>query len=365
MSTVTELISIPREVSLNARERVREALLCRKPDRIPKALGFFDQSLAAIAPAAPEDYFTLDIGYVDFEPPNNQDDFRRYLDRLPPDIHVGNPAQLRTYHEWHYHPERGAARPLGSIRSLRELARYVLPNLSHPPRHAGLADQVRRWHARGVAVAGSPPHLGGELFEAAWRLRGFENFMTDLVDRPQLADYLLDQLTSMLIENALILARAGVDILLLDDDVAMPTGLMIGPAAWRRYFKDRMARVINIAREELPDLLIFYHCDGDFTRLIPDLVEIGVNVINPVQPDCMDAASIKREFGDRLAIWGAVGSARLWDWGTPDLVRSEVRRCIQTLGPEGLLLAPAYDIDFAPFANIVAFIEAVEEFGGN
>jgi len=350
---------------VNSRERVRQALLCRKPDRIPKALGFFDQSLAAIAPTAPEDYFTLDIRYVEFAPPNNQDDFRRYLDLLPADIHLGSLAQLRTYHEWQYHPERGPDRLLSGIRSVKDLVRYVLPDLSNPARHAGLAGQVKRWQARGFAVAGSPPHLGGELFEAAWRLRGFEKFMTDLVERAELADYLLDQLTAMLIENALILARAGVDILLLDDDVAMPTGLMIGPVTWRRYFKDRLARVINIAREESPELLIFYHCDGDFTRLIPDLVEIGVNVINPVQPDCMHGAAIKQEFGDRLAIWGAVGSARLWDWGTPDQIRSEVRRCIQTLGPEGLLLAPAYDIDFAPFANIAAFVEAAMEFGCN
>ena len=348
---------------VNSRERVREALLCRKPDRIPKALGFFDQSLEAIAPTAPEDYFDLDIRYAEFDPPNNQDSFRRYLDSLPEDIHVGNQAQLRTYHEWQYHPQRGTARPLSSVRSLKELVRYVFPDLSNPTRHAGLSKQVQHWHARGFAVAGSPPHLGGELFEAAWRLRGFENFMIDLVDRGEMADYLLDQLTSMLIENALILARAGVDILLLDDDVAMPSGLMIGPATWRQHFKDRLARVINIAREESPDLLIFYHCDGDFTQLIPDLVDIGVNVINPVQPDCMDGAAIKREFGDRLAMWGTVGNARLWDWETPDQIRSEVRRCMQTLGPQGLLLAPAYDIDFAPFENIVAFIEAVEEFG--
>jgi hypothetical protein len=85
----------------------------------------------------------------------------------------------------------------------------------------------------------------------------------------------------MLIENALILARSGVDILLLDDDVAMPNRLMIGPDTWREYFKPRLAKVINLAREESPNLLVFYHCDGNFTRLIPDLVDIGVNVINP------------------------------------------------------------------------------------
>ena len=348
---------------MNARERVRQALLCRKPDNIPKALGFFDQSLAAIAPTRPENYFNLELRFAEFDPPDNQDEFRRYMDQLPVDIHVGSQAQLRTYHEWQYHPEKGTARPLSSIRSLADLADFAFPELSKPARHAGLTKQVKRWHAQGLAVAGSPPHLGGELFEAAWRLRGFENFMIDLVQRPQLAAYLLDQLTSMLIENALILARAGVDILLLDDDVAMPNRLMIGPATWREYFKPRLAKVINLAREESPDILVFYHCDGNFTGLIPDLVDIGVNVINPLQPDCMDATAIKQEFGDKLAMWGTVGTARLWDWGTPDQMRAEVQRRIRELGPEGLLLTPAYDIDYAPFDNIVAFVEAAEEFG--
>ena len=348
---------------MNARDRVREALQCRKPDRIPRALGFFDQSLDAIAPTAPEEYFDLDIRYAEFDPPDNQDDFREYMQALPGDIHVGNPAQLRTYHEWQYHPEKGPARPLSGIRSLPELIEFVFPDLSNPSRHTGLSKQVKGWHAQGLAVAGEPPHLGGELFEAAWRLRGFENFMLDLVQRKNLAGYLLDQLTMMLIENALILARAGVDILLLDDDVAMPVGLMISPSTWREFFKPRLTRVINIVREESPELLVFYHCDGNFTQLIPDLVDIGINVINPVQPDCMDAAAIKRDFGDKLALWGTVGSSQMWDWGTPDQIRSQVRSCIETLGPEGLLLSPAYDIDFSPFENIKAFIEAADEYG--
>jgi uroporphyrinogen decarboxylase len=333
------------------------------PDRVPRALGFFDQALAPIAPQTPEAYFKLDIGYVDFNPPQNQNSFRRYLDHLPADIHIGSTAQLRTYHEWQYRPEKGPDRPLSNVRSIRDLAEYVLPDLSSPIRHAGLARKVQKLHKQGYAVAGAPPHLGGELFETAWRLRGFENFMIDLIQRKELVGYLLDQLTSMLIENVVILARAGIDLLLLDDDVAMPTGLMISPEIWREHFKGRMARVIESAREESPEILVFYHSDGDFTRLIPDLVDIGINVINPVQPDCMDGEVIKREFGGRLAIWGAVGSAALWDRGTPEQMRFEVKQRIQSLGPDGLLLAPAYDIDFSPFENIVAFVEAVDEYG--
>lgn len=350
---------------MNARERVIQALRCRNPDRIPKTLAFFEQPLDDIAPESASDYFNLDIRFAEFDPPDNQESFLDYMDNLPDDIHVGNLAQLRIYHEWQYHPEKGPDRPLSKIRSLKDLVKFALPDLSHSSRHRKLDRQVQRWHARGLAVAGSPPHLGGQLFETAWRLRGFENFMVDMIQRSELANYLLDQLTAMLIENALILARAGVDILLLDDDVAMPNRLMVGPATWREYFKPRMARAINIAREESPELLVFYHSDGNFTELIPDLVDIGVNVINPVQPDCMDAAAIKREFGDRLALWGTVGDARLWDWGTAEQVGAEVQRCIEALGPEGLVLAPAYDIDFSPFANVVAFINAAETFGRN
>ncbi len=342
---------------MNSRERVRLALSGRRPDRVPAALGFFSQSLDGIADL--DAHFGLDVRFAAFSPPAGQDGFLRYLRGLPEHVHVGSEAQLRTYYEWGYRPELGEARPLSGIRSLAELADALLPDLTRPERHAGLAEQVRGWHEQGLAVAGAPPHLGGELFETAWRLRGFSNFMLDLIERPALAAYLLDQLTAMLVQNALILAQAGVDILLLDDDVAMPTGLMIGPALWRAFFRPRLAQVIRLAREAAPDLLVFYHSDGDFSRLLPDLLEIGVNVVNPLQPDCMNAVAIRREFGDRLALWGAVGAAAAWDYGTPDQIRAEVRRRVETLGPAGLLLSPAYDIDYTPYENLVAFVEAV------
>jgi uroporphyrinogen decarboxylase len=350
---------------MNSRERVRAALICRVPDRIPMALAFWEESLAAIAPRTPAEHFGLDVRFVEFSPPEGQDDFLRYLAGLPGDVHVGDTAQLRTYHEWRYHPEVGPDGPLSGVRSAEEVARFAFPDLADPRRYAGLAAQVAQWHSQGWAVAGGPPHLGGELFESSYRLRGFQAFLEDLRLQPALSNYLLDQLTSLMIHSSLILARAGVDILLLDDDVAMPTGLIVSPATWRRFFKPRLADTIRLAREASPDLLIFYHSDGDFTGIVAELVEIGVNVINPVQPDCMDALAIKRQFGDRLALWGTVGTAAAWDHGTPEQIRAEVKQRIETLGPAGLLLCPAYDLDYAPFANIAAFVDAVKEYGGN
>lgn len=348
---------------MNARERVRSALTCRRPDRIPIALAFWEESFQEIAPATPAEYFGLDVRFVQFKPPAEQSGFLDYLRGLPGDVHVGNLSQLATYHEWDYHPERGPDGPLSRVWTTDDLSHFEFPDLTHPSRHAGLAEQVESHHRHGWAVAGSPPHLGGELFESAYRLRGFQNFMADLNLRKPLTHYLLDQLTALLIHNALILARAGVDILLLDDDVAMSSGMIIGLHTWREFFKPRMADVIRLARQANPQLLVFYHSDGDFTDIIADLVEIGINVINPLQPDCMDAVAIKRRFGDRLALWGAVGSAALWQHGTPSDIRAEVQQRITTLGPEGLLLCPAYDLDFAPFGNVVAFVEAAREYG--
>ena len=348
---------------MDSRERVRSALTCQRPDRIPKALAFFDHSIPAIAPATPEEYLRLDVRYIEFEPPPEQGDFLKYLSSLPRDVHLGNLTQLRTYHEWDYHPESGPAQRLSHAQTIEELADAILPELADPRRLATLKAQVSAWHAQGCAVAGAPPHLGGELFESAYRLRGFQEFLVDLAQRKSLANYLLDQFAAVMLHNSLILAQAGADVLLLDDDVAMPTGLIVSPETWREFFKPRLIDAIRLAREVSPDLIVFYHSDGDFTELVRDLVEIGVNVINPLQPDRMDAAAIKNHFGDRLALWGTVGSAWLWDHGTPDQVRAEVKHRIETLGPEGLLLAPAYDVDFTPLENLVAFAEAVEEYG--
>jgi uroporphyrinogen decarboxylase len=341
---------------VDSRQRVRLALTGQVPDRIPFALGFYPQSLPGIPDA--DAHFGTDIRYAQFNPPEGQDEFLRYLRRLPQHVHVGNRGQLRTYHEWDYHPEEAGSARLSGFNSTAELAAAVFPDLTHPSRYAGLSAQVERWHGQGLAVGGSPPHLGGELFETAWRLRGFAQFMFDLLEGKDVAAYLLDQLTAMTMHSALVLAQAGVDVLILDDDVAMPTGLMISLELWREFFRPRLATIIGAARAASPDLLVLYHSDGDFSRLIPDLMELGVNAINPVQPDCMDAAAIRAGFGSQLALWGTVGTASQWDQGTPAEIIAEVHRRAAKLGPAGLLLAPAYDVDFSPLPNLQAFVQA-------
>jgi uroporphyrinogen decarboxylase len=209
------------------------------------------------------------------------------------------------------------------------------------------------------------PHLGGELFEAAWRLRGLENFLLDLVERPDWAHFLLDRLADLARRNAQALAQAGVDVLALDDDVGMPRTMMIGPHTWRQFFKPRLANIIESARASKPDLRVVYHSDGYFEPIIGDLMEIGVNAINPLQPDHMDAGRIRKQFGPQMALWGTVGRQTTFSFASADEIRQEVRQRIETLGRAGLILCPAYDIDEPdiPWENIAAFLDAVRRYG--
>jgi len=213
-------------------------------------------------------------------------------------------------------------------------------------------------------VAGLPPHIGGEIFEAAQRLRGFDQLMLDFFRNPQFVDYLFDQLASIASQSVAILAGAGVDVICLDDDVGEPSRMMIGPDLWRRFLKGPLSRIIKTASTENPAVRILYHSDGYIEPIIPDLIEIGVNVINPVQPDVMDPAALKEKYGSRLAFWGTVGTASDWLYGSPSAIEAEVKERIETVGKkEGLVIAPAYDLEpKVKWENVLAFVKAVRKY---
>ena len=198
-------------------------------------------------------------------------------------------------------------------------------------------------------------------------LRGFEQFMIDMVENPPLVDYLLEQITAMHLAVGLALTRAGIDILALDDDVGEPSRMLMSRAMWQRYFKPQLKTIIDTCRRANPELAVFWHSDGNIEPIIPDLIEIGVDILHPVQPDVMDPAALAARFGDQLAFFGTVGSPQLWSWGSPAEIRAEVRERIATVGRGGgLIISPAYDLEPAegiPWANVVAFFDAIEEFG--
>jgi uroporphyrinogen decarboxylase len=351
---------------MNARERILTALDGGEPDKVPCALSFYHVTLEELAPPNQYRDDLVSVRFVQFSPSPEEEELRRTAQPFPPDTRLGTAAQIATYARWSYHPQEPQFRnPLATARTLEELQNFPFPDVSTPYLVENLALQAQNWHAQGLAVGGNLPHLGGELFEAAWRLRGLENFLIDLVKRPDWAHFLLDRLADLARRNAATLARAGIDVLALDDDVGMPGTMMISPKMWREFFKPRLAQIIRVARAIQPDLRLLFHSDGYFEPIVDDLMEIGVNAINPLQPEYMDAAHIRRRFGPRLALWGTVGRQTTFSFASPAEIRQEVKQRIESVGRAGLILCPAYDIDEPdiPWENIAAFLEAVETYG--
>jgi uroporphyrinogen decarboxylase len=353
---------------MDSRTRLLAALNGAEPDRIPRALAFYPVDGRALAPpgAWREDW--VDIAFARFPPSAEERALARAASPYEGDTRLGTTSQVATYALWGYRPhDPPRSNPLAEARSLQDLERFPFPDVRGAYRVRGLEREVDRIHARGLAAGGNLPHLGGELFEAAWRLRGLENFLLDLLERPAWAHFLIARLAEHARRNARALAEAGVDVLALDDDVGMPGTMIMSPDAWRAFFKSPMAGIIQAARSAAPEIRVLYHSDGFFEPILDDLIEIGVNAINPLQPEHMDAARIRRRFGPRLALWGTIGRQTTFSRATPREIREEVRLRIDTLGRAGLILCPAYDIDEPdiPWENIAAFLEAAEEFGAS
>lgn len=350
---------------MNARERIQAVLHGEQPDRVPRMVNFYPWSFPQYPRQEAGELFDCDIRFVRIDAPREQADFLNYLRSLPDDTYVGSREILRTYHDWGYHPETERDAPLSDRHTIAQLAAAPLPDFMQRLNLSRLREAVEHLHDQGYAVMASPPHLGGELFETAWRLRGFEQFMLDLIENPPLVNYLLDQLTGMHVALSLALTRAGIDILALDDDVAEPSRMLISPTTWQCYFKPRVQAIIETCRAVNPDLFIFWHSDGNIEGIIPDLIDIGVNILNPVQPDVMCPAVLKRQYGDRLVFWGTVGTPQRWAWGTPDEIEQEVYERITTVGAGGgLIISPAYDLEpEVRWENVLAFFDAVDRWG--
>jgi uroporphyrinogen decarboxylase len=203
------------------------------------------------------------------------------------------------------------------------------------------------------------PNFGFCLFERAWSLRGFETFLTDLVVNPSFAQDLLERIADIQTALARRFVALGVDGGYLGDDYGTRHGPLLSPRTWRALIKPRLARIAGVFRDA--GLPVILHSDGDIAGILPDLVEIGVTVLNPVQPEVLDHDWLKDAFGDRLAFYGGVSSQSVLPHGTPDQVRPAVDACLRTLAADGsgLLLAPSHHLTTdIPMENVEALLAA-------
>lgn len=354
---------------MKPRERVAMALNHERPDRCPMQISFtpeFANRLQAdmelqgkqvhnphgggntyqLERALGEDMLLTSVGWAN----------SYYLDDKPYIDEWGVGWQVHPY-ETPYgkgHYTEMASHPLADE---AELLKYQPPDPNRPELYIAAEQMIRDFKAAywivGVTVT--------TLFETAWALRGLEQMMLDMVLDPDLANHILDIPYRYHLIAAKRLVRMGVDMIWTGDDVGSQHQMMISPRMWRKYLKPRMASFFSELKEINPEVKIAYHTDGNVVPIIPELIEIGLDVLNPIQPASMDPAEIKKKYGQKLSFWGTLDEQKTLPFGTPEEVAREVRQRLETVGYDGgLILAPTHHVQLdTPLENFWAMVDTI------
>lgn len=380
---------------LTPRERVLTAINHEEPDRIPLILGVDHttgismrayQRLTAHLGIEVESSYLYDWPELGAADPDEAvllrlgSDARGVHDRFPEETYLRNrsrPQGTPYYDDWgvgqpeiapgEYFP---AIHPLKDAQTISELESYPnWPAMNDPTRFAQVGSRAAKLaHENQFAIFAAPWLLFP--FERACQLQGMDTTLMNMVTQPDFIHALLRKVLSLCkthmnhFVNAL---NGNVDVIMIGDDLGTQENLLISPQMYRQLLKpihaDWIAYIKNIT-----DAKLFFHSDGDITSLLDDLVEIGVDILNPIQTSAgsmADLPTVKKRYGTRLCFCGAIDTQHILPRGSPEEVREEVRRVINLLGPNGgYLVASVHSIlDEVPAVNIVALADAVEAFG--
>lgn len=251
------------------------------------------------------------------------------------------------YTEIDYHP----------LAEESSVSSYHPPDPHRPELYTDAAQMIRDFKADywivGVVVT--------TIFETAWALRGLEQMMVDMVVDPELTNQIFDFPYQYHMTAAKNLVEMGVDMIWTGDDVGTQNRMLISPQMWRKYLKPRMATFISELKTINPEVKVAYHTDGNVESIIPELIEIGLDVLNPIQPASMNPAKLKKQYGDKLSFWGTLDEQKTLPFGTPDDVVNEVLHRVRTIGYDGgLILAPTHHVQLdTPLENFWAMVNTI------
>ena len=331
---------------MTKKERVKKAIAHEQTDIVPYEIGFTIPAYEKM-----QKYYN-DIGFVN--------KIGNHLAGIG--IKIGweevKPGFWKD--EWGVIRDRTIDKDIGNVCNVTISSREDMDKCKFPNPY----DKERFTHLEGVIETSKDlfiiGNIGFSLFERAWTLRGMENLLVDMVQDESFVEALLDRI----LEFNLTIIEEGtkfqIDGFMFGDDWGQQHGLIMGPKLWRRFIKPRIAKMYSKVHEA--DLPVFIHSCGDVDELFPELIEIGLNVFNPFQPEVMDVYEMKKKYGDKLTFYGGLSTQRTLPYGTPDDVKREVRRLIQEIGAGGgYILAPAHSIPKdVPEENIAALIDTVQ-----
>jgi len=347
---------------MNPRERVLRALEHEEPDRVPLddtiEWGHLHPWVAAANHLEVKTYEKLreKLGI----------DLRRVgwpmEEEIKPPVNPPPPGTI-TQNEWGVKSEV-AADGVHSRIVYHPLQHIPLSEFEFPKLESGYFDSISKliksWREK-YFIQGI---MYGTFFETIWALRGFNTFISDLYANPNFVNELLDRFLKYRIDIGKRFVELGVDCIQLGDDFGAQTGMLVHPRLWRKYFKPKMKILIDKLKK-VGDVYIWYHSDGNIEPIIPDLIEMEVNILNPIQPDCMNPSKIKECYGDRIALHGTISVQETMQVGSTEDVKCEVATRIRTcaLGG-GLIIAPAHGLQpSSPFENVIALYKWAKKYG--
>ena len=361
---------------MNRRDRFFNSMAHQKMDTPPyyinMSAGLRSRFAEKYGEADYRDVYDIPIREV-FIGPTNLDISVRFRDWTE-----GSPVGCELT-EWGIAVQQGAKTtktlgPLAGRLTPENIASLPFPDLNAGYRWEGVADRVSELKRRdyivmtgiyggnnsGIGVGATPAYV--DIFEPSWNLCGLDEMLIAMYEEPETAELLLERMTVFREETAAKWAAAGVDIIVYGDDVGAQNSLMMSGEMWRALLKPRLKRVIRAAKDVNPDVVIFYHSDGNIMEIIPDLIEVGVEVLNPIQPECMDPKEVAAKYGEMVCFWGTIGTQTTFPYGSPDDMRENCRDMLGTVGKNGgLILAPTHILESdVPFENVEAFVECVK-----
>lgn len=248
----------------------------------------------------------------------------------------------------------------GCLDDIEDVYEYAFPSPDHPDSLWGVKEWIDDCHSRGYATV---VHQNHNIFERSWAMLGFEDLLAACYTDPEAVEYLLDKLTEIKVRMAERICELKPTLGHTGDDFGLQRGGVMSLEMWRKFFKPRYEKIWGVYKKH--GIPVVHHSCGDCSLYLEDMIEIGLNLLNPVQQTAMDIHEISARFGDSLSFFGSIDTIDTLTHGTPDDVRRNVDETLETLGRNnGLLLSMLNVMPETPFENIRAAIERMLEYRG-
>jgi uroporphyrinogen decarboxylase len=353
---------------MNSKERVQLALRHQEPDRIPTDFWWSHETRDRLLQYLHlkdtdqlQEFLGSDIRCV--YPPYHGPKLKRFEDGAYEDFWG---VIRKAYKHGSGEYDEVVFSPLANATSLGEIEKIRWPDPDWFDYEA-LNEMCDRYEDYAIMVG----RMGIEtqtIFIQTWFLRGLDRVLLDLAENPEFVEALVKQIMNFRIDHVkriLAAVKGRAEILQIADDYGMQEGLLMNPSIWRRIFGPPLKTLCDLIHEA--GLKVFLHCCGSSRKIIPDLIDLGIDILNPIQVRAagMDPKALKEEFGDRLCFHGAIDTQRTLPVGTKEEIVSEVRERIEVMGKKGgYILAPVHTVESdVPIENVLALYEAAKEYG--